>query len=204
MAIKRKLKLHIDDSTADVLLDEAEKLIEANGCDGLKLTDLAEQVGIKVASIYHHYPDGRQQILDSIVNRIVKNLQSQFRHDPTDSPEATMRHSLRDLATYLGDHPAHVRMILLDLATPGGVPMLTRLIGPIGESTETGGLKNVIDRLDHILKVGHQQGVFRQVRATRLFNLLLCYCLISLVDPRTNQQQFADELIDVVMLHCNR
>lgn len=202
MPNKRKLKLHVDDGTANVLLDEAEKLVEAHGLDGLKLAELASRVGIKVSSIYHHYPDGRQQLLGAMINRVVKNLQNQFRHSPDESPKLALSRGLRDFASYLIDHPAHVRIILLDLATPGGVPMLTRLIGPIGESTETGGLRGVIERLDNVLVAGQAAGVFRQINVTRLFNLILSYSLLSLVDPRTNTELFPDELIDIVMLQC--
>jgi len=42
--------------TKTALLDSAERAVRARGYDGFSYADLAEEVGIRKASIHHHYP----------------------------------------------------------------------------------------------------------------------------------------------------
>src|SRR5262245_3122692 len=43
-------------STADDILDVAEELMKSHGWSAVSYADLAKRVGIRTASIHHHYP----------------------------------------------------------------------------------------------------------------------------------------------------
>lgn len=43
-------------NSREAILDAARKAAQAHGYTGLNLRDLAQEVGIKAASIYHHFP----------------------------------------------------------------------------------------------------------------------------------------------------
>ena len=48
------IKLH-SDATADLILDVAQELLQTRGYNGISYQDIAEQVGIRKASIHHHF-----------------------------------------------------------------------------------------------------------------------------------------------------
>lgn len=43
-------------STRDTIMDAATAIVQAHGYNGLSFRELAKQVGIKSASIHHHFP----------------------------------------------------------------------------------------------------------------------------------------------------
>ena len=43
------------DATADLILDVAQELLQTRGYNGISYQDIAEQVGIRKASIHHHF-----------------------------------------------------------------------------------------------------------------------------------------------------
>jgi AcrR family transcriptional regulator len=51
------------------LLDLAEGLFNEMGYDGVSLRDLARELGIKHASLYHHVPGGKQQLYIAVMER---------------------------------------------------------------------------------------------------------------------------------------
>jgi TetR/AcrR family transcriptional repressor of nem operon len=48
------IKLHAD-ATADLILDVAQELLQTRGYNGISYQDIADQVGIRKASIHHHF-----------------------------------------------------------------------------------------------------------------------------------------------------
>ena len=49
-------------TTRDLLLAHAEKLIRTRGCNGFSYRDLAEHVGVKTSSIHYYFP-GKDDLL---------------------------------------------------------------------------------------------------------------------------------------------
>lgn len=52
--IRKLIKPHAD-ATADLILDVAQELLQTRGYNGISYQDIAEQVGIRKASIHHHF-----------------------------------------------------------------------------------------------------------------------------------------------------
>ncbi len=50
------MKIEAEASSRDKILFEATRIAQAHGYSGLNLRTLAEQVGIKAASLYYHFP----------------------------------------------------------------------------------------------------------------------------------------------------
>lgn len=57
--------------TKKIILDEALSLFAINGYDGVTVSDIADAVGIKAASLYKHYKS-KQDIFDSILEETAK------------------------------------------------------------------------------------------------------------------------------------
>lgn len=63
--------------TREKILSEALALFSVNGFDGVSMSDIADTVGIKAASIYKHYT-GKEDIFNSIVQRFKDKTDSIF------------------------------------------------------------------------------------------------------------------------------
>ena len=48
----------------------AAKVIAAGGVDAMSLRDLAVQAGVPLGSTYHHFPDGKAQLVDEAVRLV--------------------------------------------------------------------------------------------------------------------------------------
>lgn len=59
-------------STRERILSVAEGRLHDHGYLGLSLEEVAVAVGIRKASLYHHFPDGKQQLCAEIAGRILK------------------------------------------------------------------------------------------------------------------------------------
>ncbi|MDF2512274.1 MAG: hypothetical protein K0S04_2140 [Herbinix sp.] len=64
-------------NTKERILNEALSLFSVKGYDGVSMSDIAETVGIKAASIYKHY-SGKEDIFNSIVKSFEERTESIF------------------------------------------------------------------------------------------------------------------------------
>lgn len=83
----------------DQVLDRLFEVFRAKGYDGASMADLAEATGLKKASLYHRFPDGKlsmaDAVLDSIVNWTDRNI-VQVVHSGA-SPEERLDQVLRQI-----------------------------------------------------------------------------------------------------------
>lgn len=145
-------------ATRERILVAAEELIAARGVEGFQIKDVAEAVGIRPPSVFAHFK-GREDIASEVAARIVDQIavllgQSIAREN---EPMAAIRAAVRDFVAHLVAHPAHVRLLLRDLAQAEAGAGFHRLDETIGRID--GQLRPLIDW-------GRSEGVFRDV-ATR-------------------------------------
>ena len=92
-----------DDASAHVL-DAAERVFLERGYAGTRLRDLADALGIRAASLYHHAPGGKRELWDRVVARAFDR-----HHDGLRAAEAAAAPSLRPqleaMAAWLLDQP---------------------------------------------------------------------------------------------------
>jgi len=169
--------------TRERLLDEAENMIALKGLDALTLKDLADPLGIKVPSIYAHFAS-REDILKAVADRYVAALALQFPFEEGDDPMTALLAGARGLVIYLAAHPAHVRLKLRDLETPGGRPELSAAAeGVPSENLERGPLHQFFLRLETLIRSGVEAGQFRQVSHVDLYRVAFGTTLVSLTWP---------------------
>src|ERR1700723_214830 len=114
-------------STRGLLLQEAERQIALKGLDALTLKDLAGPLGIRVPSIYAHFAS-REEILAAVAMRYISAMAEFFPDDGTQDPVTVLMEGVRGLVVYFASNPAHVRLKLRDLETPGGRPEFAHAI----------------------------------------------------------------------------
>ena len=178
MPPKRKNRKQLDVGTDQLIVDTAEMIIAQKGVEGLRLKDIAEEVGIKMPSLYSHF-DSRGQIIERIGERVVTSLSALFEDEPDTPPLDHLLKNLRRFAIGLMSNPAYVRILLLDFASPTGSPEFNAVAGKPGEFSTTGPLRETLTRLEDVLRRGEQSGQFRKIDATEFYNMVLGLIVVN-------------------------
>ena len=111
--------------TRDKILDAAEYLITRKGVYGFNLNDIAQLVEIKVPSIYKHFKN-KDEVLIEVSMRFVSLLSLQFQEYLALDFEDALQKVLGEFVDFNLAHPAFVRLALVDFATPqGGMEYIT-------------------------------------------------------------------------------
>ncbi len=56
----------------------AARQFALHGYDGVPLRVIAEDVGIRAASIFHHFPGGKQELYDTITSELIELIQTRL------------------------------------------------------------------------------------------------------------------------------
>jgi AcrR family transcriptional regulator len=170
--------------TRERILDEAERLIAARGVYGFTLRDIAAPLRMRAPAIYKHYKS-RDDVLVGVSRRFIALLAAQFEFGSESKPSEALRAALNAFAKMMMEHPAYVRLALVDFATPGGGMEYVKLAagGSFQENFTGGPLASMHARLRGFLRAGARSGDFRRVDATDLYRFLKAALLIRLVFP---------------------
>ncbi len=90
--MRMSMELEVKDSTQRVL-DVAEALFMDRGYNAITLRDIADELGIKQASLYYHFPGGKEQLFVAMAERLFE------RH--REGLEAALAEGERDLSAQL-------------------------------------------------------------------------------------------------------
>ena len=63
------------------LVDTIVDVFIGKGCEGATLSELSKATGLKKASLYYHFPDGKREIIEIIARKTINRLESEvFSH----------------------------------------------------------------------------------------------------------------------------
>ena len=105
-------------STRERAVEEADALLVAGGYKAMSLDAVAQAVGIRKASLYHHFPGGKDELFVAVVERRTAEDGQRVRDVVADLPDTFARlraishyfnsvaerrpyHALRDMAAHL-------------------------------------------------------------------------------------------------------
>ena len=175
---------HVTNMTRQNIVRAAEGIIAEAGPDALRLQDIANQVDIRVPTIYSHFADGRDGVLRAVGDRYVAGLAEQFAYSGKEDPERALLRGTRMLVRHLAGNPSHVKLSLVDLGHAGGVDFLVEASGGDAvQSLKRGPLSAMYERLDRILADGRKADAFRQFYAVRFLRQVMGAVLTSLTWP---------------------
>ena len=105
-------KKHQTEDTRARAIEAADALLHQHGYHGVSMDAIAEQVGIRKASLYHHFPDGKDQIMLSIGERLIK-FDAQGFQNALETAK-TVRERLEAMAAFIFRDKRQTNRILRD------------------------------------------------------------------------------------------
>lgn len=159
--------------TRERILVAAEDIIAQHGLEGFQLKDVADRVGIRPPSVFAHFK-GRDAIAQAVSVRLVEGISVLMTVEAEEPPADVIRRWCRELVTHLDQNPAHLRLILRDMAQASSPQVM---------SYESAALliEQMQERLEHVLVRGTKAGVFRRVRTESVIALVLGAIISNLV-----------------------
>ncbi len=126
-------------STRDAILDVAERLCGELGVSGVKLREIARQVGIEPASVYSHFA-GLDDVLFHVAKGALDGLQNTYDGlDKLSSEEAVHRANL-EMIRFLASNQGVARLFMNDFAAAQRLPAFSnntdRIESWIGKDVE--------------------------------------------------------------------
>lgn len=143
--------------TREKILEAAERLIAAHGAEGFQLKDVADAVGIRPPSVYAHF-ESRDAICRAVAHRLYDGIMAAVRVDRTGDPMEALLQLLEDYVHYLADRPAHLRLVLRDLAYTA-LPTEAPETPPMEEAWQA-----MLEAFRAMLQRGIDAGRFRPLR----------------------------------------
>lgn len=145
----------MEQTTSDRILDVAQSLIVAGGYNGFSYADISDAIGIRKASIHHHFPT-KAELVTALVKRYTQqaeaglNLVSQHVTSPADQLQAYLNH-WRKCILDASDPFCVCAMLAGEMQMlPGGVASHVRAH-----------FENLARWLTSVLTAGAEQGLFR-------------------------------------------
>ena len=97
------MELEVKDSTQRIL-DAAEALFMDRGYSAITLRDIADELGIKQASLYYHFPAGKEQIFVAMADRLFERHREGLEQALAGAPQ-DLADQLRAVAHWFSSQP---------------------------------------------------------------------------------------------------
>jgi len=84
------------------VLTGLSKVFRSNGYEGASIKDLAEATGLKKASLYHRFPNGKEEMAEAVLNHIDQWVEKHIFQALTDeslSPQLRLKKGLTKIST---------------------------------------------------------------------------------------------------------
>lgn len=97
------MELEVKDSTQRIL-DVAEALFMDRGYSAITLRDIADELGIKQASLYYHFPEGKEQLFVAMAERLFERHHEGMEQALAAAPQ-DLNAQLRAVAHWFNSQP---------------------------------------------------------------------------------------------------
>lgn len=143
----------------DEILDEATRLFAERGYEGTSMADLAERVGLRKASLFHHFAS-KETLYAAVLERLVQAVGAAMMKAVVQTGSFTERlDNLSDAITVvLGEQPYAARLLIREVMD----------WGPVVRDTLAQTMMTVLDAANQFVKGGQAEGTFVDVDAKQL------------------------------------
>ena len=177
------------------LLVSAERLFSERGYTAVTLRDIADAVGIRQASLYHHFPEGKEQLFVAVTERGLTRIKDELECVTREVASLSLSGQLeRIVGVLLGQPP-------IDLArmVPSDMPAIARAQA---ERLTRLAFDSLVEPLGTVFRTGRERGEQRVMD-----DLLLAGWLLSMIETVQLAERFSDrapeemaaDMIDVLI-----
>jgi AcrR family transcriptional regulator len=179
---RRKLRIDEPSSTADLILDEAMRIIARRGVEDLRIKDLAESVGIQPPSVYRHF-SSREAIISALATKMVADLAAFLPPASDIQPMLWMHAWVRSLVWFYSARPAYAILILREISTPSGIDAMESAIGAPEDAFTNGPLRQASADFRMVFDKGVEMGDFQPTNYSYLSSVIHGAILTALLWP---------------------
>ena len=156
----RSQKLPGAPSSREKILDVAEALFARSGFAGVGLREVAENVGLRKSTLFHHF-SSKTRLYADVLARVVERLQGHLRPALAlaGSSTARLEASVEALIDALAEHPGSARLLLRGLFEDNQFPPEAAHETDAVERE----LSVLIDAFQELVREGIAAGEFREV-----------------------------------------
>ena len=182
-------------NAAQRVLDMAEHLFMKRGYNAITLRDIANELGIKQASLYYHFPDGKEQLFVAVAERVFARHKLGI-EKAIDGAGSQIDDQLHAVAHWFASQPPVNLIGMMHADMPALSPeQSTRLTGSL--------FHNIFGPLQRVFHAARHDGQLRALEPNMMTGAFL-----ALMDGMTISHQqagmppishLADTLIDMFM-----
>lgn len=184
MSLRRGLRRDEKTSTRDLIIEITERLIVEKGMDSWRLQDIAKELGIQVPSIYAHFK-GRNDIIEAIVEQHIQaELKFPYSIKELGSPKDAIINGVKTSIDYYINNPARLILVVLDYATPGGIPGFRKVDGAgYDDLLHMSRVSPMYKSIEDVLVAGYKSGQFREISLLHFINTMFGALAMNLMFP---------------------
>jgi AcrR family transcriptional regulator len=151
-------------SRREEILDEATKLFAERGYEGTSMADLAERVGLRKASLFHHFVS-KEILYAAVLARLIERLGVEIsRGALLPGSFAERLDALSDaLTNVLGDHPFAARLVIREVMD----------WGPVVRDGLADQIVVVLHAAEAFIRAGQESGAFVKIEPKQLMVTLV-------------------------------
>ena len=186
------------EKTRQGILHAAERLFAENGFAATRLEDIAEQVGIRRASMVYHFKDKRElhaAVLTGVVDGLHESLRESARMElpPVERIEA----AICAWVDYIAGRPATARILLRELANAGGKlsPHVQEALVPLYDFVQETFVDD--EHVKRAVKVNGRTAHASHVASTIAGATLFYVAALPVIDTRSCFKPLEPEQVDV-------
>jgi AcrR family transcriptional regulator len=135
----------------DEILEEATRLFAERGYEGASMADLAERVGLRKASLFHHFAS-KDMLYAAVLDRILAPIMEAVgRAVQTEGSYAERLDAISETATaVLGSHPFAARLLVREVMD----------WGPVARDKLGKTILEIMEAAHQLAKAGQNEGIF--------------------------------------------
>jgi AcrR family transcriptional regulator len=151
-------------SRREEILDEATQLFAERGYEGTSMADLAEKVGLRKASLFHHFAS-KEVLYAAVLARLVERVGSEIAKVATLPGSFAERLDLLSdaITNVLGDHPFAARLVIREVMD----------WGPVVREGLAEQILTTLNASEEFIRAGQEAGVFAKIEVKQLMVTLM-------------------------------
>jgi AcrR family transcriptional regulator len=102
------------------VIDRMTRTFRSHGYDGTSLAQLSEGTGLRRASLYHHFPEGKEAMAKAVLSRVLERFAAELTSNRPDHERPTIKRFLAVIRDYLGRGELTCLMGNLAMSAPSG------------------------------------------------------------------------------------